>query len=329
MRAGARILIIASALAVHAVSVAASHDIHELNVKALLKLGKTADWVAIDRDAVWVGTTGPNAVHRIDPKDNRRTTSVKLPGVPCAGLALGFGYLWAPLCSKPASLARIELATRKLSVFPVGPAAEEGGVAVAAGSVWLITDKQGELSAIDPATGAVKGVVKLPAGSYNPHAVGDELFVTQADGKSLTRIDARTQKVRSSLEVGPKPRFLTSGTNAVWTLNQGDGSLSRVDLTTESLKQVQLNTPGQGGDVGHYAGLVFTTMPKTPLSLIDARDAALKCQWTGPGGDSLGLGFGSLWLTDYRGGTVSRIDVRDILDKCDPTLAQQHPIPEG
>jgi streptogramin lyase len=329
MRAGATILIIASALFVHAVSAAAAHDIHELDVKALLKLGKTADWVAIDRDAVWVGTTGPNAIHRIDPKENRNTASVKLPGTPCAGLALGFGYLWAPLCSKPASLARIELATQKLTVFPVGPAAEEGGVAVAAGSVWLVTDKQGALSAVDPASGAIKGVVKVPAGSYNPIAVGEELFVTQADGKSLTRIDARSQKVRSSLQVGANPRFLTSGSSAVWTLNQGDGSLSRVDLATESLKQLQLHTPGHGGDIGHYAGLIFTTMPKTPLSLIDARDATLKCQWTGPGGDSLGLGFGSLWLTDYTGGTVSRIEVRDILDKCDPSLAQQHPIPDA
>src|SRR5215467_12399768 len=85
----------AAALAVH---LSASADnapavrlrpIAELQATAVVRVGATADWVAITEDAVWVGSTGPFAVHRIDPHTNQRAATVTLPGEPCAGLATG------------------------------------------------------------------------------------------------------------------------------------------------------------------------------------------------------------------------------------------------
>jgi virginiamycin B lyase len=71
--------------------------ISELKPVATIHLGETADWVAIADDAVFVGSTGPNAVHRIDPRTNARVATINLPGEPCAGLATGFGSVWVPL----------------------------------------------------------------------------------------------------------------------------------------------------------------------------------------------------------------------------------------
>jgi hypothetical protein len=122
-------------------------SISELTPAATIHVGKTADWVAVTADAVWVGSTGPYAVHRIDPKTNRLTASVALPGEPCAGLATGFGSLWVPMCTAVPSLAKVDLAGNRLTaVFAVGPAAAEGGVATGAGNVWLIVDKKDLLS---------------------------------------------------------------------------------------------------------------------------------------------------------------------------------------
>src|SRR6185503_11473671 len=87
----------------------------DLRVVATVNVGETADWVAVTRDAVWVGSTGPHAVHHIDPRTNRIVASVMLPGEPCAGLAVGFGSLWVPLCTKPASLARVDLKSNRLA----------------------------------------------------------------------------------------------------------------------------------------------------------------------------------------------------------------------
>src|ERR1700688_4509432 len=92
----------------------APRSIGELKRTATIHLGKTADWVAITADAVWVGSTGPFAVHRIDPTSNREVASAELPGEPCAGLAAGFGSLWVPLCGKSNALARVDLNTNRI-----------------------------------------------------------------------------------------------------------------------------------------------------------------------------------------------------------------------
>jgi len=73
---------------------------------------------------------------------------------------------------------------------------------------------------------------------------------------------------------------------------------------------------GRGGDIAFDEGRVWTTMKKVPLSVGDAASDRLLCQWSGAGGDSLGIGFGAVWLTDYEAGTVSRIEVNDALARC-------------
>jgi hypothetical protein len=57
------------------------------------------------------------------------------------------------------------------------------------------------------------------------------------------------------------------------------------------------------------------------LSIVDATKSTVLCQWEGPGGDSLGVGFGSVWLTDYHGGTLSRIALSDLPKECSASYA--------
>ena len=304
-----------------AVAHAGARDIGELRPLAVIKVGATADWVAPADDAVWVGSTGPDAVQRVDPAENRITDRIGLPGEPCAGLALGFGSLWVPLCPRaagaPASLARVDLASRRLlAVYPTGVAAAEGGIAISGGSVWLLTDAEGTLAGLDPATGQLRHTVHVPAGSYNPHDADGALWVTQAGGTHVTRIDPLSGAVAAPLTVGAQPRFLTSGAGALWILQQGDGRVARVDLSTFSIEHIALHTPGHGGDIAYAEGYVWSTMPKTPLSLIDAASHRLLCQWRGAGGDSLGVKFGAVWLTDYHRGTLSRLDRAEALRRC-------------
>jgi virginiamycin B lyase len=292
-------------------------SIGELTPAATIRVGKTADWVAITDDAVWVASTGPFAVHRIDPKTNELVASVMLAGEPCAGLATGFGSLWVPLCTSPPTLARIDLAANRLTaVFPIGPVAPEGGVATGAGNVWLITDKAGTLARIDPVAGTIRQTLKVPAGSYNPFFVDGQIWMTRAEGSEVAALDAATGGITATVKTGPNPRFLTASDGAIWTLNQGDGTLTRIALGDHSTATIALGTPGHGGDISGGGGMIWTTMPGTPLSAIDARTRTLRCRWTGPGGDSLGIGHDAIWLTDYHGGTIARISLQDALAHC-------------
>jgi hypothetical protein len=93
---------------------------------------------------------------------------------------------------------------------------------------------------------------------------------------------------------------------------------------------IALGTPGHGGDIAFGDGMIFTTMPKVPLSLVDAASATLRCQWVGAGGDSLAIGHGAIWLTDYHAGTISRFELRDVLAHCpaeQPGAAEPAPAP--
>src|SRR5882757_2582472 len=242
--------------------------IGELTPTATLRLGKTADWVAITPDAVWVGSTGPNAVHRIDPQTNRIVATVNLPGAPCAGLTAGFGSLWVPLCGKTKLLAKVNLNSNELApLLRIGPAAAEGGITTSPDSVWLVLDEHGSLARIDPVTGAIRQTVRIPAGSYNPFYSEGRIWVTRAAGSELTSIDAAGGTLEASVRTGPGPRFLTAGAGAVWTLNQGDGSLTRIDMATGRVTfTTALGTPGHGGDISFGDGVVWTTMPKVPLT---------------------------------------------------------------
>ena len=116
---------------------------------------------------------------------------------------------------------------------------------------------------------------------------------------------------------GPKPRFLTAGPGAVWTLNQGDGSLSRIDTAGHRpVAAVPLNTPGAGGDIAYSGGVVWSTVIGAPLTAVDAARAVILCQWKRAGGDAIGVGHGAVWLTDPTGGKVLRIDLSDVSKEC-------------
>ena len=306
---------LAAAAPTTAVAASLKRPFGELKTIATLTVGHTADWVVITDDAVWVGSTGPNAVHRIDPLTNTLVATVKLPGEPCAGLVAGFGSLWVPLCAKRAVLARVDLTSNELvAVTSPGPAAGEGGIAASADSLWLVTDTHGTLARLDPATGAVRQRVRLAAGAFNPLVSAGIVWVSRAKGAVLLGVDATSGRLLAPIQTGPGPRFLAAGGGSIWTLNQGDGSLSRIDVDSQrELSRTRLGTPGHGGDITVGAGIVWTTLAGTPLTATDATSGKVLRQWVGRGGDSIGFGHGAIWLTDYHRGTIARIRPEDAL----------------
>ena len=300
------------------------HPISELVPTAKIHLAKTADWVAITDDAVWVGTTGPDGVAQIDPRTNSAVTAVALPGNPCAGLAVGFGGLWVPLCGKPNSLARVDLRTREVAMVPgVGPADREGGITVSRDGVWLVTNKRSTLAKIEPHSLQIVRQITAPNGSLNPlHAAG-LLWLTRSTGAQVSIFDSDSGSLVGTISGGPGPRFLDAGDGSVWTLNQGDGSLTQIDIQSKRVVgTTQLHTPGRGGDIKVAGGIVWTTMAQVPLTATDARTGKVLCQWVGPGGDSLGVSHEAIWLTDYDTGDVYRYELKEVLRHC-PAARQE------
>ena len=277
---------------------------------ATISLHGSPDWLAISEDAVWVANSKFKAVQRIDPKTNSLITKIVFSNEPCSGLAYAFGSLWVPLCGKPASLARVDPHTNRIvATLPFGPTDSEGGIATSADSVWLVADENGTLLRIDPQTNAIRQKITIPPGSFNPLYSSGFLWVTGNKSSVLTPVNALTGAVLPGIPVGPQPRFLASDGSYVWTLNQGDGSITRVDTTTRrAVATIQAGIAGHGGDICYGAGFVWATVFDIPLTMVFVESDRVLHQWVGPGGDAIRFGLGSLWLTDLRNGLLWRLD---------------------
>jgi virginiamycin B lyase len=270
------------------------------------------DWMVVTEDAVWVTSSKANHVVRLDPATNHAGLVVTIDK-PCSGLASGFGAIWVPSCGARA-LVRVDPQTGKIVArIPADPADSEGGITVGAGSVWLVTKKEGRLVRIDPQANKVVARIAIASGSYAPAFGEGAVWITSTEHNLLTRVDAQSNRAVATIPVGPQPRFLTVGAGSVWTLNQGDGTISRIDMKTDRLTaSIAVGIPGTGGEIAFGEGSVWTTFFQMPMSRISPATNAVVQQWEGPGGDSIRLGHGSIWLTDLAHGVVWRLNPKQL-----------------
>jgi len=285
-------------------------DIATLKPIAVFPVEGTPDWQAVTPDAVWVSNGPKNTVHKLDSKTNTVTATVEVGKKPCSGLVAAFGSLWVPNCTDK-TVSRVDLKTTKVvATVQVGPAASEGGLTANADSVWVLSDPRGVLSRIDPETNRVVAEIQVPPGS-SVCVLGEDggIWVVSTEKSVVVRVNPQTNIVTDHISVGPNPRFTTAGAGSIWTLNQGDGTVSRVDVKTRKLvTNIELGAPGGGGEIAFGEGFVWVTVFELPLSQIDPDTNRVVKQWTGLGGDAVRVGHGSVWLSNLRQQNVWRID---------------------
>ncbi len=286
--------------------------IGKLKPEAVYSVPGVPDWLAIDEQA-WVSNSPKNTVHRLDPKTNTVTATVEVGIHPCSGLAAAFGSLWVPNCGDK-TIARIDLQSNAVTAtLPMTIGDSEGSIATGAGSVWIMMDAKGTLARIDPDTSKVVAEIDVASGSFGLAFGEGALWVTSTEHNSVARVDPNTNLVAETITVGKSPRFIAAGGGAVWVLNQGDGSVSRIDPKTNKVAAtIEVGVPGPGGEIAYGEGAVWVTSFEFPLSRIDPATNKVVQQFYGPGGDSVRVGLGSVWLSNLRQGNVWRLDPRRI-----------------
>ena len=294
-------------------------EMSTITPSAVISIPGTPDWQVMTEDAVWVSNGPKNTVHRIDALTNEQV-AIEVGKRPCSGLATGFGSVWVPLCgdrpgtengAKPA-LARVDARTRAVvATISVGVANSEGGIVTSPEAVWLLSDIKGTLARIDPATNQVAAEIAVAPGSVAPVYADGAIWISSPEKSVVTRVDPKTNAVTDTVEVGPKPRFITAGAGSVWTLNQGDGTVSRVDTKSKKVTAtIECGIPGTGGELAFGDGAVWATAFQIPITRIDPASNAVTKQWAGPGGDSIRVAFGSVWLSNLREQNLWRIDLK-------------------
>jgi virginiamycin B lyase len=274
---------------------------------AVIPVEGSPDWAAIAKDSIWITSARAGHVVQIMADTNKIGLTVDIQR-PCSGLTDAFGSMWIPSCGDH-SVVRVDDVTGKtLATISADPANSEGGITNGAGSVWIVT-KPSTLVRIDPKTNTILKSIPLPAGSENPLFSEGFVWVSSTnDPGMLLKIDPKSDSVVASIPVGPKPRFLTASPGSIWTLNQGDGTVSRVDIKTGAMvATIPCGIPGSGGEIAFGAGSIWPTNRDFPITQIDAATNKVVKQWGGPGGDGIKFGFGSVWLSNGSLQTVWRI----------------------
>jgi virginiamycin B lyase len=288
------------------------------------------DWIAVG-ESVWISNSPKNNVTRIDPKTNKITDTVTGLNRPCSGLAIGFSSLWVPNCGDQ-TLVRVDLKTAKITAtIPTGVANSEGGLAVTADSVWLLTDAKSTLSRLDPEKNTIVAEVRLPAGcftvAFGPPGPDAALWVTCTQANQVLRVDPVTNLVTNRIKLdsppagtqpvstqpNTQPRFLTVGEGAVWVLCQGEGNVVKIDPKTVAVvATIEVGVPGGGGDIAAGEGAIWVSAFGFPISKIDPKTGKVLQQFVGDGGDAIRATGGAVWLSNLRQGVVWRLDPRRI-----------------
>jgi peptide/nickel transport system substrate-binding protein len=164
------------------------------------------------------------------------------------------------------------------------------------------------IAALDPATGSV--TAQVPAvGSPAQMAAGEgAIWVTSADGHTVTRIDPASHTVRDTIPVGSGAGAIAVGEHGVWVVNSLGGTLTWISpATNEPVKTIPLGNGPSGVCAGGGAVWVANaddrtiwridpeTGDRTDSIAIEHRPTALTC------------GGGAVWASSESSGTLTEI----------------------
>ena len=271
---------------------------------ATIQLKGYPDFLVADNDGVWV--TNEGRIEKLQHGKNIPVLSVEMPQ-PCGIMAVGFGSLWVVSCGRKA-VYRIDLKSGSIqSVIDTGIADPDGelSLAVGAGSVWLLTNRVGELSRIDPANNKVAGRIIVEPNSFVVAFGYGALWITNTQNSSVQRIDPKTEKIVATIKVGKGPRFLTSGLGAIWTLNQDDGTVSKIDPSTNKVSTIEAAAIGTGGDITAGQKYLYIRAKNILLSVIDPQTNKVISRFGPPAGSgAVCVENGRVWVTAHDVNTI-------------------------
>lgn len=147
-------------------------------------------------------------------------------------LAYGDGSVWVTVGASPATLVRVDPATRRTIGKPIDVAPERAlGSAFGSEAVWETGFDDGSLARVDPATGRVDRI-KVGGAAVGVVVSGGSVWVALRDRRMVIRVDPRTLRVLHTTTVGDDPAYLAAAGGLIWVVNQTDGTVTRIDDRT-------------------------------------------------------------------------------------------------
>jgi YVTN family beta-propeller protein len=141
----------------------------------------------------------------------------------------------------------------------------------------------------------------------------DGVWVSNGPKNTVHRLDAKTNKVVATVEVGKRPcSGLTAAFGSIWVPNCMDKTLSRVDTKTNTVVATIPVGPAnsEGGLTANADSVWMLSDMKGVLSRIDPKTNSVIAEITVPSGSPVCvLGEdGAIWVVSNEHSSVSRVD---------------------
>lgn len=141
----------------------------------------------------------------------------------------------------------------------------------------------------------------------------DAVWVSNGPKNTVHKLDAKTNTVTATVEVGQKPcSGLVAAFGSVWAPNCGDKTLSRIDLKTGKVVATLHVGPAasEGGLTANADSVWILSDPKGTLSRIDPDTNRVVAEIQVPSGSFVSvLGEdGAIWVVSTDNSVVARVD---------------------
>jgi YVTN family beta-propeller protein len=187
-------------------------------------------------DTLWVGSESTSFVVGLDVETLRLTDRIAVPGAPPAFIAVDGSTLWASQPNVGDAAGTVSVVDlehgRVVRRYPVGGYTTE--IAVGDGAAWVGLGDRDAFARIAEQGSRVQRirVGRMPSGAAV--GFGSAWTASYAEDK-VWRVNSRTGRVESIVNVGEGPWSLAIGRDAVWVTNRRSGTISRIDPRTNSV----------------------------------------------------------------------------------------------
>ncbi|MGH3039602.1 MAG: ABC transporter substrate-binding protein [Gaiellaceae bacterium] len=192
----------------------------------------------------------------------------------------------------------------QFSRLPGRPSALDAGE----GFVWVVSEREGTVSRIDPATRAVQ-VLKVGASANGVAYGAGSVWVTNGAERTVAQVNPDSVTLVQTFDVGNGPAGVAVGEGAVWVANAIDGTVSRIDLARGAVTAtVPVGANPAGIAVGEGAVWVTSEASGTLLRLDPRSGTPVRSITVGNGPTGVAVGAGGVWVANRQDSTVMRVD---------------------
>ncbi len=285
-------------------------------VLAAAAIGYAALQATRERPSAGLASLAADSLGMIDPTTNRVIAEIPVGARP-AGIAYARGALWVANLDD-GTVSRVDPnGHRVVRAVTIGTA--PAALAAGGGAVWAIA-ADGILRRIDPTFNTVSRRIPtvvpnslLTAAPAVPAVAVDGDAVWTATGgffsrPRISRIDAATNKVVTTIATGNAPAGVAVGFGAIWVADTFDNTVSRIDASNVVTATIPVGRGPQAIAVGAGAVWVVDRLDDAVVRIDTSRNAVTTTIPVGRGPSAIAVGADAVWVTNSRGGTVSRID---------------------